>query len=117
MNVTAVTRGQVIAALLNLTNISGQNQTVRIAGPLYNPMLYSRNGTMVWEGGGNGNNLIVNWTYGPGRVQEWDIPTTSLHSGQTYILNVWPIIGANTTQQFQYLIGKDLVINATITVA
>ena len=120
LNNTAVTKGHVIAALLNLTNISGQNQTVHVGGPLYNPTVYSQNGTIIWAANPSGVNLVTNWAYGPGRSQEWDVPTSSLQSGQTYFLNVWPLIGTNTTQAIsagQYLIGEDLMINATFTVA
>ena len=114
LNGTAVNRGQVMAALLNLTNISGQTQTVHVVVPLYNPLVYSQNGTVVWRAYPSEMNFDMNWTSGPGRSYEWDIPTSSLHSGQTYVLNVWPFIG--TPSSSQYLIGEDLMINATFTV-
>lgn len=117
LNSTLVTRGQVVAALLNLTNISGQNQTVHVTGPLYTPTIHSLNGTSLWCDCRSGVNLQTNWTYGPGRVQQWDIPTSSLQSGRSYILSVEPFIGANTTYWNKYQIGEDLMINATFTVA
>jgi hypothetical protein len=120
LNSTAVTRGQIIAALLNLTNISGQSQTVHVVGPLYNPTVYSPNGTAVWCSCPSEVNFNTNWTNGPGAVQEWDIPTSLLHPGQSYTLNVWPFIGTPTSDTaggWEFLIGEDLMINATFIVA
>jgi hypothetical protein len=117
LNSTTVERGRVIAALLNLTNISGQNQAVHVVGPLYNPTVYSQNGTAVWCSCPSEFTFDTTWTPGPGVAQKWDILTSTLPSGQTYVLNIWPFIGAtNTAAEGQYLIGEDLMINATFTV-
>ena len=110
--------GQQFALSYNLTNISGQPQTVHEVNPLINPTIYSANGTLVWAWNPPTENFITtipseagNWT-GP-----FDIPTSALSAGQKYVLSVYPLIGATTTSAMavgDYSIGESLMINATI---
>jgi hypothetical protein len=119
LNATTVKRGQVIAALLNLTNISGQNQSVHIVDPLYAPIVYAQNGTEVSCVCPSEINSLANWIAGPVNSQKWDIPTSSLPPGESYVLNVWPLVGPPTLDSVDeqpYLIGESLMINATFTV-
>jgi hypothetical protein len=110
--------GQEFALSYNLTNISGQPQTVHAVNPLVNPTIYSASGTVVWAWNPPTFNGI---TTIPNKAGNWseplDIPTSALSAGQKYVLSVYPLIGANTTSAVavgDYSIGKSLVINTTI---
>jgi len=110
--------GQEIALSYNLTNISGQPQTVHSVNPLVNPTIYSANGAVVWAWNPPQSNGI---TTIPSKAGNWpgpiDIPTSSLSAGQEYVLSVYPLIGATTTSAMvvgDYSIGESLMINTTI---
>lgn len=110
--------GQEFALSYNLTNISGQPQTVHFVNPLINPTIYSANGTVVWAWNPptyNGVETI------PNKAGNWsaplDIPTSALLTSQKYVLSVLPLIGANTTSALaigDYSIGESLMVNTTI---
>jgi hypothetical protein len=112
--------GQGFTLSYNLTNISGQPQTVDIADPLINPTIYSANGTIVWAW----NPLVINYiTTIPYKAGNWsaplEIPTSALSAGQKYVLNVFPLIWAYTTSASPVgaiSIGESLLINTTIAV-
>jgi hypothetical protein len=113
-----VAMGQEFALSYNLTNISGQPQTVHEVDPLVNPTIYSANGTIVWAWNPPQSNGI---TTIPCKAGNWssplDIPTSALSAGQKYVLSVFPLIGANTTSAVavgDYSMGESLMINATI---
>jgi hypothetical protein len=113
--------GQEFALSYNLTNISGQPQTVHIVNPLVNPTIYSANGTVVWAWNPTQMNYV---TTIPSKAGSWsaplDIPTSALSAGQRYVLSVFPFIGTNTTSAMavgDYSIGESLMINTTIGVA
>jgi len=113
--------GQEFALSYNLTNISGEPQTVHEVNPLINPTIYSTNGTVVWAWNPPGMNFI---TTIPSKAGNWsgplEIPTSALSSGQKYVLSVYPLIGAITTSAMavgDYSIGESLMINTTIGIA
>lgn len=110
--------GQEFALSYNLTNISGQPQTVHAVSPLVNPTIYSANGTEVWAWNPPTFNGITTIPYGAGSWSEpLDIPTSALSAGQKYVLSVYPLIGANTTSAASagaYSIGESLMINTII---
>jgi hypothetical protein len=118
-NSSLLPKGQEVVLFYNLTNISGQPQTVHIVSPLVNPTVYSANGTVAWAWNPLQSNGITtipsmsgNWSYPIG------IPFTVLSAGQKYVLSVYPFIGANTSTAVavgDYSIGKSLMINTTIT--
>ena len=107
-----------LALSYNLTNISGQPQTVDIANPLINPTLYSANGSVVWAW----NPLVINHIATvPSKAGNWsaplDIPTAVLSAGQKYVLSVYPLIWVpNTSASGAFTIGESLMINTTISV-
>jgi hypothetical protein len=110
--------GQEFALSYNLTNISGQPQTVHAVNPLVNPIIYSANGTVVWAWNPPTYNGI---TTIPSKAGNWseplDIPTSALSAGQKYVLSVYPLIGATTTSAMavgDYSIGESLMINTTL---
>jgi hypothetical protein len=101
----------------NLTNISGQPQTVDEVNPLINPTIYSANGTVVWAWNPTTMNYIATIPYKAGNWSApLNIPTSSLLAGQKYVLSVFPLIGANTANG-DLSVGESLMINTTITVA
>jgi len=112
--------GQELALSYNLTNVSGQPQTVDIANPLINPTIYSENGTAAWAW----NPSVINYiTTIPCKAGDWSaplgIPTSALSAGQKYVLSVFPLIWANTTSASAvgtFSIGESLMINTTISV-
>lgn len=112
--------GQGFALSYNLTNISGQPQTVHVVNPLINPTIYSANGTVVWAWNPPQINYITTIPYKAGNWSaSLDIPTSALSAGQKYVLSVFPSIGANTTSAVEagdYSIGESLMINTTIAV-
>ncbi len=110
--------GQYFALSYNLTNISGQPQTVHFVNPLINPAIYSTNGTLVWAWNPPTYNGIETI---PNKAGNWssplDIPASALSTSQKYVLSVFPLIGANTTSALaigDYSIGESLMINTTI---
>ena len=110
--------GQEFALSYNLTNISGQPQTVHAVNPLVNPTIYSANGTEVWAWNPPTYNGITTISSKAGNWSEpLDIPTSALSAGQKYVLSVYPLIGATTTSAMavgDYSIGESLMINTTI---
>jgi hypothetical protein len=117
-NLTNIPSGYNIALSYNLTNISGQPQSVHVAYPLINPTIYSANGTVVWASNPPEFNGITTIPYGAGN---WSvlflIPTYALLAGQKYVLSVYPLIGATTTSAMavgDYSTGESLMINTTI---
>jgi len=110
--------GQEFALSYNLTNISGQPQTVHEVNPLVNPIIYSANGSIVWAWNPPTYNGIATI---PSKAGNWsaplEIPTSALSAGQKYVLSVYPLIGATTTSAMavgDYSIGESLMINTTI---
>jgi len=110
--------GQEFVLSYNLTNISGQPQTVHEVNPLINPTICSANGTVVWAWNPSQENFISTI---PSKSGNWseplDIPTSALSAGQKYVLSVYPLIGATTTTAMavgDYSIGESLIINTTI---
>jgi len=110
--------GQDYALSYNLTNISGQPQTVHEVNPLVNPIIYSANGSIVWAWNPPTYNGIATI---PSKAGNWsaplEIPTSALSAGQKYVLSVYPLIGATTTSAMavgDYSIGESLMINTTI---
>ena len=113
--------GQPIDAYINVTNISGQTQTVHEVNPIINPVIYSENGTIVWAWDPPQINFITNVTSLPGTSDgPFVIPTSNLSPGEVYTLSIWPFIGPNvatcTTCNVNYEIGDSLMVNATISV-
>jgi len=115
-----ISMGQEFALSYNLTNISGQPQTVHEVNPLIDPIIYSANGTVVWAWHPSDMNFI---TTIPSKAGNWseplDIPTSALSTGQKYVLSVYPLIGATTTSAMavgDYSIGESLTISTTIEV-
>lgn len=115
LNRTAVTRGQDIAAVLNLTNVSGQTQSVVIASPLSNPALYTLSGKQVWAWERSATNAVQQISEGQTLSYPISIPTSELQTGETYVLTSSPNILTATNPEVSF--GKDLQVNATITVA
>jgi hypothetical protein len=113
--------GQEFALSYNLTNISGQPQTIHVVNPLVNPTIYSANGTIVWAWNPTQMNYVTTIPYKAGNWSApLDIPTSALSAGQKYVLSVFPFIGTNTTSAMavgDYSIGESLMINTTIGVA
>ena len=108
----------------NLTNISGQPQTVHVVSPLVNPAIYFTNGTLTWrlEGAPSTMNYI---TTIPSKAGSWSaplkLPTEGIRGlgAGNYVLSVFPLIGANTTSALataDYSIGESLMINMTIAI-
>ena len=117
-SISLVSAGQEFALSYNLTNISGQPQTVDIANPLINPTLYSANGSVVWAWNPSVMNYIATI---PSKAGNWsaplDIPTSALSAGQKYVLSVHPLIWVpNTSGSGAFTIGESLMINTTISV-
>lgn len=102
----------------NLTNISGQPQTVDVASPLTNPTIYSASGKVVWAWDPPGINYI---TTIPPKAGNWSGPvnvsTSGLPAGQ-YLLSVWPLVWANNSSVGigSHPIGASLMINVTFAV-
>jgi len=106
----------------NLTNISGQPQTVHVVSPLVNPAIYFTNGTLTWLL----NPLETNYiTTIPSKAGNWSAPLDLSTEGirglgaGIYVLSVFPLIGANTASAVaagDYSIGESLMINTTITI-
>jgi len=110
--------GRVLTLSYNLTNISGQAQTVDIANPLINPTICSANGSVAWAW----NPSVMNYiTTIPPKAGNWsaplDIPTSALTAGQSYVLSVYPLIRSPTTSESgAFTIGESLTINTSISV-
>lgn len=113
LSATLVTQGENIQVVLNTTNISGQTQRVDAVNPLYNPTIYSDNGTLVWALDPSQINYVANWPSTQANTSELSIPTSELAPGQNYVLSLWPLIGTPTGAG-QDLIGENLMINVTI---
>jgi hypothetical protein len=112
--------GQEFALSYNLTNISGQPQTVDEVNPLVNPTIYSANGTVVWAWNPSQINYIATIPYKAGNWSSpLNIPTSALTAGQKYVVSVFPLIGAptnNSHESVDFSIGESLMINTTISV-
>ena len=104
----------------NLTNISGQPQTVHVVNPLVNPEIYAENGSEVWAWNPPTYNEITTIPPTAGNWSEpLNFPPSGLPAGK-YFLSIWPLIGPNTTSAVgiaDYSIGESLMINATFTVS
>jgi hypothetical protein len=116
-----ILKGEKIAIYYNLTNISGQPQTVHVVGPLVNPILYSANGSVVWAWDPPEINSIMIFPFPSGDLTgQVFVPTSNLDTGANYTLSIWPLIGANSTNAVDvgdYSIGESLTINASISIA
>jgi hypothetical protein len=113
-----VAMGQVFTFSYNLTNISGQPQTVHVVNPRINPTIYATNGSVVWAWNPPSVNYIATIPPKAGNWSEVDFTIPTLSTGR-YVLSVWPLIGANTTNAVavgDYSIGESLMINTTLTV-
>jgi len=77
----------------NITNVSGQNETFRaFVKPWINPTVSAENGSEVWAW----NPSQSTWpsvTIADGQTlsQVVSIPTSQMHSGQSYLINVFPL--------------------------
>lgn len=109
-------RGQPIVAYVNLTNISGQTQTINEDDPLVNPAIHSENGSMIWVWNPSKIYRQANVTAGEQLVSgSYYISTSKLTVGQNYTLSIWPLIEPGTSTG-PFALGESLIINATISV-
>jgi hypothetical protein len=112
----AVPEGQPIDVYVSITNISGQTQTIDEVEPIINPSVSYPNGTFVWAWDPPAINLIANITVESGiSGGPFVIPTSNLLAGQSYKLNITPLIGAPISGS-AYRIGESLALNVIISV-
>jgi len=89
----SVAAGQPILLVASLTNIAGEDQTVKeFVKPFINPGVYDTKGTEVWAWNppqSTWPNMTV--TNGETISQNVTIPTSGLSSGQSYFIEVQPL--------------------------
>jgi len=110
---TSVTAGQQISDTCYLTNTSGQNQTVILGNPICGASLYTQGGQQVWVYSPSATNAVQVIPAGMVLTLSFNMQTSELHAGDTYILssapNVDPLPGNSS-------FGLSLQLNQTITV-
>lgn len=93
INSSSINVGQPILLEVSLMNTASANQTLqRIVEPFIDPGVYNSNGTEVWNW--NPPQITrLNLTVASGQVLGGKviIPTSTLQSGQTYVIKVMPL--------------------------
>lgn len=111
-----VPRGQPIMAYVNITNVSGQTQTIREDYPLVNPTVYSANGTRIWAWNPSRIYREASVAAGAQLISgSYYFSTSTLVVGKNYTLSIWPLIEPSTSTG-RLLLGASLMVNATISV-